>query len=570
MKNTSIKGGRNMKKILISLSIVMLMVLSAFPVFAEAPAPIKADAILTAVGNATSEEVADKVEVDLIEIFAKGQDTDLVKAIYPDADSLVEAMVSSIKKQIEAKYPAPFIVKELAVNLPDLNPVITDGNSVQGLSNILKAHATEISITANVDKKVEEETKVSLTISYFNNSEADGNKFVEDYTFVSDMGTKGQLQQEVVAFAQSFISAKYQAEEEAEYAYELLITSGNDVVKVTAENWEEDRPLEISAMELKVYRTVAEMEEPEVFKVEFNANGGAPTPETQNVKKGERATKPNDPVMEGFDFKGWYTDLAFKFVWDFNTLVDKDMVLIAKWEKKTVPSEPDSTEPEPTDPEPTEPEPTEPKPTEPEPTDPKDDELEKPPWEKDKCPAGSIRLCDKITVRLNNYTRPWDNYKMNEYYARVYEVNPKVIPDYESILKHYFDNYFPWHFYKPIDKWQLTDYVYGRKYLKDCTITIDVVSVEDWNAKFGIIDPNLRHPKDLDKPYTDDFIYPVTPDKIEQKVDNATLSTTTPQTQLPATGEKDHQAEPFVGAITVALVLLLGASFFKKIKNEET
>ena len=40
--------------------------------------------------------------------------------------------------------------------------------------------------------------------------------------------------------------------------------------------------------------------------------------------------KPNDPVYDGYKFIGWYLDEE-KF--DFNSSINKDIVLVAKWEK---------------------------------------------------------------------------------------------------------------------------------------------------------------------------------------------------------------------------------------------
>lgn len=43
----------------------------------------------------------------------------------------------------------------------------------------------------------------------------------------------------------------------------------------------------------------------EAFEVEFDANGGEPTPPTQKVGDGGYATKPEDPTKDGCEFEGW-------------------------------------------------------------------------------------------------------------------------------------------------------------------------------------------------------------------------------------------------------------------------
>ena len=68
------------------------------------------------------------------------------------------------------------------------------------------------------------------------------------------------------------------------------------------------------------------------YTVTFETNGGN-TVDSQNVKEGETVSKPDDPLKEGYIFKGWYTDEKLEIAYDFSTLVTKDIILYAKWEK---------------------------------------------------------------------------------------------------------------------------------------------------------------------------------------------------------------------------------------------
>lgn len=52
--------------------------------------------------------------------------------------------------------------------------------------------------------------------------------------------------------------------------------------------------------------------------------------EAQKVKKGEVAEKPNDPVMTGYTFEGWYLDDE---EYDFSSKIEKNITLIGKWQK---------------------------------------------------------------------------------------------------------------------------------------------------------------------------------------------------------------------------------------------
>lgn len=53
--------------------------------------------------------------------------------------------------------------------------------------------------------------------------------------------------------------------------------------------------------------------------------------DTQTVNIGECVTRPEDPVKEGYEFLGWYTNNTVTDEWDFSTPVTHDMRLFAKW-----------------------------------------------------------------------------------------------------------------------------------------------------------------------------------------------------------------------------------------------
>jgi uncharacterized repeat protein (TIGR02543 family) len=64
------------------------------------------------------------------------------------------------------------------------------------------------------------------------------------------------------------------------------------------------------------------------YDVTFN-NDGATTVVT--VDGGTAVTEPADPVKEGFVFEGWYTEATYENLFDFDTNIQNDTTLYAKW-----------------------------------------------------------------------------------------------------------------------------------------------------------------------------------------------------------------------------------------------
>lgn len=65
------------------------------------------------------------------------------------------------------------------------------------------------------------------------------------------------------------------------------------------------------------------------YTVTFDTNGGSASI-TEKVKNGKLVEEPVDPTREGYKFLGWYLDDE---EFDFSTPIDKNLKLIAKWEK---------------------------------------------------------------------------------------------------------------------------------------------------------------------------------------------------------------------------------------------
>lgn len=63
--------------------------------------------------------------------------------------------------------------------------------------------------------------------------------------------------------------------------------------------------------------------------VTFNSNGGTSI-ENIIIKKGEKVSKPNNPILENNKFLGWYFE---EKEFDFDSTINENIVLTAKWEK---------------------------------------------------------------------------------------------------------------------------------------------------------------------------------------------------------------------------------------------
>ena len=70
------------------------------------------------------------------------------------------------------------------------------------------------------------------------------------------------------------------------------------------------------------------------YTISFETNGGNSI-DSQKVKKGEKLTKPADPIKNGFSFGGWYEDQECNTLYNFNNTIISNMTLYAKWTNET-------------------------------------------------------------------------------------------------------------------------------------------------------------------------------------------------------------------------------------------
>ncbi len=66
------------------------------------------------------------------------------------------------------------------------------------------------------------------------------------------------------------------------------------------------------------------------YRVLFN-DGATTLSVVTDLSSGDKLTKPETPVKDGYTFAGWYKDSACTQAWDFETGIPGDMTLYAKW-----------------------------------------------------------------------------------------------------------------------------------------------------------------------------------------------------------------------------------------------
>ena len=93
-----------------------------------------------------------------------------------------------------------------------------------------------------------------------------------------------------------------------------------------------ERVTEITGALAKNVILYAKWDESGAAKVEFETDGGSEVGHV-TAPKGGKISKPADPVKEGHKFLGWYTEAELTNVFSFDTALNENIKLYAKWEK---------------------------------------------------------------------------------------------------------------------------------------------------------------------------------------------------------------------------------------------
>ncbi|MFA7423110.1 MAG: InlB B-repeat-containing protein, partial [Acholeplasmataceae bacterium] len=146
-----------------------------------------------------------------------------------------------------------------------------------------------------------------------------------DVTFDADNGTSPV----VVEVEEGKTVAEPADPEKDGYTFDAWQLNGSDYVFTT--------PVTADITLVASYTLDVIIVEPEEYTVSFNSVGGTSIT-SQVVEEGDLATEPNAPEKDAFSFDGWLLDGE---AYDFDTPVDGDIELYAKYSFIGIPDTPD-------------------------------------------------------------------------------------------------------------------------------------------------------------------------------------------------------------------------------------
>ena len=116
-------------------------------------------------------------------------------------------------------------------------------------------------------------------------------------------------------------------------SYTEIFGESNSVTKVTTSTKKTTTKKDTSSDEKKTSDdTSTKQKDTKEYTITFNSNEGSYVA-IQTVEEGSTATEPKTPTREGYKFIGWFEN-GQKY--DFNSIVEKNITLTAKWEEVQV------------------------------------------------------------------------------------------------------------------------------------------------------------------------------------------------------------------------------------------
>ena len=157
----------------------------------------------------------------------------------------------------------------------------------------------------------------------------EGNEMISDGISTTDIGLRDTFREFYMNFVSLFGGEKWNARKMVgSFQLEVIGTSG--VSKITNQDYlvstaDGQDSYAATCQDVTVILTTD-------CTVSFETNGGTPLSDLL-VQYGEHITRPEDPIREGYQLEGWYTDIDLQNPWDFEKdTVQGNMTLYAKWE----------------------------------------------------------------------------------------------------------------------------------------------------------------------------------------------------------------------------------------------
>ena len=218
--------------------------------------------------------------------------------------------------------------------------------------------------TGTISGIVSEDRNISTNIVSFNypvqGSSEDREYFQLDETEMSQLGLTYNAKEDVLELAQTY-TVSFQAYEGTPEPEDQTVTHGDPVDEPTTltkdghtfAGWHEDELFEkpwnfntdTVTDDMTLYAKWTPKEpgpEPpsgggssdgnmdNAYRVLFN-DGATTLYVVTDLSAGDKLTKPEDPVKDGYTFAGWHKDTACTQAWDFNDGITGSMTLYAKW-----------------------------------------------------------------------------------------------------------------------------------------------------------------------------------------------------------------------------------------------
>ena len=202
----------------------------------------------------------------------------------------------------------------------------------EGTTDVLKLYSAPVRVVNNV---ADESASVSVEItesSFDNPQSSNGDILLGDgrdgkisnviSARITNLGTNAQLQVQ---------NPGDRTESESEYAgyrYTLLASTDYEVKHSGSGNPDVIPQPDPEPSQPSYSSSSGNMEN--AYRVLFN-DGSTTISVVTDLSSGDKLSKPETPVKDGYTFAGWYKDSACTQAWDFETGIPGDMTLYAKW-----------------------------------------------------------------------------------------------------------------------------------------------------------------------------------------------------------------------------------------------